>query len=167
MNPEKQGVTLDRYMLIPRTLIFLTRDDHILLLKGAPHKRLWANLYNGYGGHVERGEDIITAAKRELREEAGLEGNELHLCGVVTIDTGPKPGICMFVLHGTCQSGEPQPSEEGEPAWLPLNALDQYPVLDDLTTLIPRVLAVRPGDPPFAAQYRFDEDGNLLIEFSE
>ena len=52
-------------MLIPRTLIFLTCRDLVLLLKGAPHKRLWANRYNGIGGHIERGEDVLTAAQRD------------------------------------------------------------------------------------------------------
>ena len=66
MPSSDQGVTHDRYTLIPRTLIFLTRGERVLLLKGAPHKRLWANRYNGVGGHIERGEDVLTSARREL-----------------------------------------------------------------------------------------------------
>ena len=56
MPQSDQGVTNDRYMVIPRTAIFLRRGDSFLLLKGAPAKRLWANKYNGLGGHLERGE---------------------------------------------------------------------------------------------------------------
>jgi len=55
MPQSDQGVTRDRYMLIPRTIIFLRRGDFCLLIKGAPTKRLWAGKYNGVGGHVERG----------------------------------------------------------------------------------------------------------------
>ena len=40
-------------MLIPRVLIFLTRGESILLLKGATTKRLWADKYNGIGGHAD------------------------------------------------------------------------------------------------------------------
>jgi len=65
MPQSNQGVTNDRYTVIPRTAIFLRRGDLVLLLKGAPTKRLWANKYNGLGGHLERGEDVLSAAKRE------------------------------------------------------------------------------------------------------
>ena len=48
-----------RYQTVPRVLIFLTSANpqtgaqEVLLLKGAPTKRLWAGRYNGLGGHVE------------------------------------------------------------------------------------------------------------------
>ena len=67
-----------RYVAVPRTLVFLTSANpatgelEILLLKGAPHKRLWANLLNGVGGHVEVHEDVYSAALREVQEETGL-----------------------------------------------------------------------------------------------
>ena len=53
MPSSDQGLTNDRYTLIPRVLVFLTRGDTVLLLKGAPTKRLWAGKYNGVGGHVD------------------------------------------------------------------------------------------------------------------
>lgn len=62
MPLDEQGVINIRYTLIPRTLIFITRDECVLLRQGAPIKPLWANLYKGLGGHVEQGEDVLTAA---------------------------------------------------------------------------------------------------------
>jgi 8-oxo-dGTP diphosphatase len=72
MPGSDQVVSRDRYSLIPRCLIFLQRADEVLLFKGSPDKRLWPGRYNGVGGHIERGEDVLSAARRELLEETGL-----------------------------------------------------------------------------------------------
>ncbi len=165
MPVSEQGVTRDRYSLIPRTLIFLTCGERILLLKGAPNKRLWANRYNGIGGHIEAGEDVISAARRELVEETGLAPETLWLCGTVTIDTGENPGIGLFIFRGECPPGVPQPSAEGSLKWLPIQNLADYPLVEDLTTLLPKILSLRPGDPPIFARYSYDADDRLVIRF--
>ena len=98
MPQSDHGITKDRYMLIPRTAIFIRRGDEYLLIKGAPTKRLWAGKYNCLGGHVERGENILFSAQRELLEETGLLA-DLWLCGTVIVDAGDaSTGICLFVF---------------------------------------------------------------------
>jgi 8-oxo-dGTP diphosphatase len=158
-----------RYQAIPRTLVFLTSThpqtgaQEVLLLKGAPTKRLWANRYNGLGGHVEVDEDIYAAALREVVEETGLTPSHLTLRGVVNIDTGhddqgPRPGVLMFVFHGESPSRTVQSTAEGTPEWLPVADLANYPLLDDLFELIPRTL--RPG-PLFFGHYSPAPDGTM------
>ena len=84
MGIEAQGVSQDRYTVIPSVLIFpFASDDKFLLLKGAAHKRSWAGLWNGIGGHVEAGESILQAAQRELREETGFTARQWAFAGAM------------------------------------------------------------------------------------
>ena len=162
-----------RYQAIPRTLIFLTSTNpqtdgqEVLLLKGAPTKRLWANKYNGLGGHIEGDEDIYSAALREVQEETGLTPATLSLRGVVNIDTGHdengnRPGVLMFVFHGESEERAVQPTKEGAPEWLPVEQLRSYPLVDDLYEVIPRTLA---GGPLFFGHYSPQADGTLRYNF--
>ena len=93
MPVSDQGYREDRFQVVPRTLIFLFNEkEQVLLLKGSPNKKIWAGFYNGVGGHIEAGEDILSSARRELFEETGIDTAELRLCGQVMVEVDAAPG---------------------------------------------------------------------------
>ncbi len=169
MGKADQGVAQSRhrYQVIPRTLCFVTHGDDVLLLLGAPHKRIWAGRYNGVGGHVEPGEDIYTSAAREVQEETGLRVHDLRLRGVVHADAGdPQVGILFFVFTAASEGRETAPCPDGTLEWWPANALPVEKMAEDLPILLPKILAMGPADPPFFAAYSYDAADRLVIRFA-
>lgn len=167
MPKSDQGIQLNRYKTIPRSLVFIFREEEVLLLKGAPTKRIWANLYNGVGGHVERGESVLASAHKELFEESGLSGIELWLTAVIMVDASDDIGICIFVFQGEFQEGELTPSEEGSLHWIPIHKINDYPLVEDLYELLPVIHEMKRGQQPLFLRYRYNEQGKLIIDHSE
>jgi ADP-ribose pyrophosphatase YjhB (NUDIX family) len=76
--------------------IFCRQGGEILLIR---HKRLGTWL--PVGGELEAGETPLEAARRELREETGLEGTFPPGLGVA----GTPPGLIGYEEHGAGSKG--------------------------------------------------------------
>jgi 8-oxo-dGTP diphosphatase len=141
MSEQEQFVSHGRYTVIPRTLVFLTNGDDVLLLKGAPTKRLWAGRYNGLGGHIDPGETFRAAALREVHEEARLAPEQIAdfaLRALINVEGTPQ-GVLLCVFVGVARTRTIIPSPEGTPEWVPIAALDQLDLVDE-RRLLPRLL---------------------------
>lgn len=170
MRPEDQDSGPNRYTVVPRTLVFLTRRgpsdrEQVLLIKGAPTKRLWAGKYNGIGGHLESGETPLASARRELREETGLQVADLELRGIVHITLPQPPGIVLFVFVGGTSGGEVSASDEGLPVWVDRERIKSLPLVEDLPELLPRLLTAQAANRIVYADYHVTDDG-LQMQFS-
>lgn len=164
MPKSDQGIDQKRYQVIPRTLIFLfDAQNRVLLLQGSPSKRLWGGLYNGIGGHIEPGEDIREAAYRELNEEAGIEGVQLFLSAQIMVDVSDTTGVAIFVFRGEYHEEGLTASSEGALLWVDLDRLHEIPLVEDLSTLIPKVAAQRPSSAIIVGKYAYGQNGELEI----
>lgn len=169
MSANEQGAnaTSGRWLAMPRTLCFITNGDDVLLMKRGAQKRVFPNRYNGVGGHVERDEDPLTSARREIHEETGLAVHHLHLCAVHNIDAGHDSGIVLFVFKGESDSREVQVSDEGTLHWVPVDEVASLDLVDDLPEVLPRVLAMQPGDVPYFVHVSYDENDQIRLRFAD
>jgi 8-oxo-dGTP diphosphatase len=167
LGAQEQGAdaTEGRWLVIPRVLCFVLNGDDVLLMKRAPNRRIFPNRYNGVGGHVERDEDPLTAARREIHEETGLEVRELTLRGIHNIDAGESNGILMFVFTATSDTRAfVDHQEEGTLHWVNRDALLSLDLVEDLPLVLPRVLSVQANDLPYFAHVSYDSTDSLRMQ---
>lgn len=82
--------------------------------------------YNGLGGKVEPHEDLVSAMRREIQEEAGIVALDLVLRGSINWPSfGPAQRDWMsFVFRVDRWSGTPwHANQEGTLEWIPLEQL--------------------------------------------
>jgi ADP-ribose pyrophosphatase YjhB (NUDIX family) len=81
--------------------IITTADGKVVLVRRAiePGYGLWVFP----GGYVDRGEEVTAAARREAREEAGLE---IKLDGLVNIYSYPGRPLIIIVYSASIISGD-------------------------------------------------------------
>ena len=113
---------------IPAVLAVVIRDGKALLVQRAnpPDAGLW-----GFpGGKIERGEPLLTAAERELREETGILATAAHVLEVLdALDTAPDGSLRHhFILIAVLchwQAGEPLASDDALDArWIGLDQME-------------------------------------------
>lgn len=169
MGAKDQGADAieGRWLVIPRTLCFITHGRDVLLLRRGEHKRVYPGRYNGVGGHLERDEDPLTSAIREMQEETGLALEDVRLRGLIHVDAGSANGIIVFVFVARAPSREFVDSNEGTLEWVPLDAADSLPLVEDLPILLPLLFDAPDDGRPFYAHMSYDADDRPVLLFAE
>lgn len=98
--------------------------------------------YNGLGGKLEAGEDVVSGFRREVREEAGLECVRLHLAGTISWPGFGKHGEDWFgfVFRVWEYSGTPPPANaEGPLEWVEVDRVAELPLWEGDRYFLPLV----------------------------
>jgi 8-oxo-dGTP diphosphatase len=132
------------------TLTFVVNGDDVLLLRRPMTSDRFPGLWNGIGGHVDVGECVRAAARREVREEAGIELEELSLRGVVHETGLVGAAHALFVFVARTDEREVYSPEGQELAWQAIEKLDALPIVHDVDVLLSRALSAK--DPFFAVE---------------
>jgi 8-oxo-dGTP diphosphatase len=100
----------------------VTRDCHLLMVRRAkdPGRQLWSIP----GGHVEPGEYLVDALKREVKEETSVDVEVGDLVGILEL-----PGddhLIILDYHATALDGtEPVPGDDVDEArWVPFDEVE-------------------------------------------
>ncbi len=152
------------------TLCLVVRGDEVLLAK--KKSGFGANWWNGFGGKVKEGEDVLSAACREVFEESGLRVAQEHLKKVAVAHFRfpeiPEYDQDVHTYLVERWEGEPQESEEmqkgvwftldsvpyhemwpGDDQWLPLILRDKKIIESDV-----QFSGAQPPHHPLSASFR-------------
>lgn len=105
---------------------------------GDPH----LGKYNGLGGKLDRGEDVVACLRREIREEAGLECEQLQLRGTISWPGFGKQGEDWFgfIFRVDRWAGEARKENaEGTLEWVALDRLLELPLWEGDRYFLPLV----------------------------
>ncbi len=123
------------YTPILATLAYIMSPDGqrvLMIHRNARPDDLHYGKYNGLGGKLEANEDVVTGVRREIREEAGVEVDQLTLRGTVS-----WPGFAgdedwfAFIFRIESWSGDPtMANHEGSLQWVPVAQLQELNLWD-------------------------------------
>ena len=142
----------------PATLVFVIRDDEILLID--KKTGLGKGKVNGPGGKVEPGELPEACAVRECQEELGITVSDLQYCGQHRFQFVDGYSIHVWVYLTTEFEGVPTESVEAKPLWVPLDEIPYELMWEDDRIWIPMMLR---GE-RFQSRWIFDGDKMLDYE---
>jgi len=111
-------------------LCFAKREGvwRCLIARRTPSRKLYPDLWECGGGQVHEGESFPDALKRQMREEYGIEVNELKVFGTYSIqhEDGVIPGVSFLCLLDKEPEVCLDPQEFVDYAWVALPDLDGY-----------------------------------------
>ncbi len=163
MSERGGGAGRSRHEARLVTVAFVRHEDEVLLLRHGSGSDRFVGLWNGIGGHVESGEDIRAAARRELWEEAGVHAPDLQLRAVVHESGLVGHAHVVFVFGGRVVDRVLRPADGLEVAWHPIGAVETLPRVHDVDLLLRHALDA--GDPIFlTASYDGDRRTGLVVD---
>jgi len=148
-----------RHTVLVRTLCFVFNNKNQLLLIERASDKFDAGMYNVLGGHVEKGEDIIESAEREIREESGIKPKTTNLIGISHISDFFGKNILLFVTKSISDQVEFNESVEGKLSWVDLDKINEYKLYEDIKPFLKRILEDKDI---FIGTSKFDGKGELI-----
>ena len=111
----------------------LLMSDGSFLMTSRPHGKVYADFWEFPGGKLEKGETVVEALVRELREEIGIHATQIELWRQEKVDY-PHALVLLHFCKVTTWEGELHMHEGQQYRW------QQLPV--DVSPVLPGTLPV-------------------------
>jgi 8-oxo-dGTP diphosphatase/2-hydroxy-dATP diphosphatase len=142
---------------IPQTVSVIQKGGKILL--GMKKRGFGAGRWNGFGGKLKEGETVVDGARRELKEEAGIDVDNLEEMGVIDFQFLGEPDILeVHFLKAEEYQGEPIESEEMKPQWFSVDEIPYDTMWPDDKYWLPMFLE----DKKFGGHIKFGKNQEIL-----
>ncbi|MEK9186372.1 MAG: 8-oxo-dGTP diphosphatase [Patescibacteria group bacterium] len=139
------------------TLCVIHQHPNVLL--GMKKRGFGAGKWNGFGGKVEKGEEIEKAATREVFEESGVSVGQLEKFGLIDFEFQGNPEILeVHIFKAEKFSGNPEETEEMKPQWFNINEIPFDSMWPDDRYWFPLFLSGR----KFKGKFLFGKTDNIL-----
>jgi 8-oxo-dGTP diphosphatase len=135
------------------------RGSVLMIRRDARPDDIHHGYYNGLGGKLEPGEDVVQSLRREIREEAGLECTTVEAAGTISWPGFGRHGENWFgfLFRIPAWTGTPLTANpEGSLHWVPVPDVlaGAVPMWESDRHFLPLVFAAEPrpfhGSMPFA-----------------
>lgn len=108
--------------------VYIIAGNTVLMHRRADTKKTFPGFWIGPGGHIDKSEDALAAAIREVREETGVTIDDWNVSLKAVafhnhIDRGEL--YILFIYRAVIPSGQQVqlPNSEGESRWIPIREL--------------------------------------------
>lgn len=158
------------YTPIVATLGYVLSHDRsrvLLIHRNARKDDQHLGKYNGLGGKMDAGEDVVACMQREIREEAGIECTKMSLRGTISWPGFGKAGedwLGFIFLIEDFTGTAAHSNAEGTLEWIPLERILELPMWEGDRHFLPMVFD---GDPrPFHGVMPYAEGRMVSWRFS-
>lgn len=148
---------------------YIVHQDKVLMHQRARDKEKFPGFWIGPGGHVDAGEDVLTTAIREVKEETGvtISAADIKLKVLAFHHHLDRKEVWIeYLFRATVPSSQKiTNSPEGHSEWLPINSLLKLKnVFPPSKYYFDHILNDRPGVKYNSSQWR---DAQLVKVLSE
>ena len=145
-------------MVVNATVCYIIKEGKILLIE--KKRGIGAGFYNGPGGKIEPGEEIIDSAVREVQEEIGLDVIDPEIIGELDFFFGEEHFMKVHILKTENYKGTETETDEALPLWFDTKQLPFDKMWADDSYWMPLMFDGK----KFKGKFFFDKDGKNLLK---